>query len=140
MIEVRLSLSEARWMCQTLGLEPSSESPLRDPLAVVAEVPAGSTAETKLAEALTARGLLLPGRRVNPLAAAAMEWLARPETVWNLALFGHGGAEAVHLAFREGAAVECRRKASGLQLRFPLPESEAREWLGLQVEGGPRGV
>jgi len=140
MIEVRLSLSEARWLCQMLDLKPSADSPLRDPLAVIAEVPAGSTAEAKVAEALTARGLLLAGRRVNPLAAAAMEWLARPEVVWNLALFGRGGAEAVHLAFREGAAVECRREASGLRLRFPLPESEARAWLGLQVEGGPRGA
>lgn len=140
MIETRLSLSEARWMLQTLKLEPSSDSPLRDPLAVVAEVPEGSTVEVKLAEALTARGLLLPGRRINPFAAAALKWLAQPEVVWNLALFGRGGAEAVHLAFREGAAVECRREPSGLRLRFPLPETEARGWLGLQVGGGRRGA
>jgi len=140
MIEARLSLSEARWMLQLMNLEPSPDSPLRDPLGVVAEVPGGSSVETKLAEALTTRGLLLSGRRINPFAAAAMKWLAQPEVVWNLALFGRGGAEAVHLAFREGAAVECRREPSGLRLRFPLPESEAREWLTVQVEGDRRGA
>lgn len=140
MIETRLSLSEARWMLQALDLEPSSNSPLHDPLAVVAEVPGGSSAEANLAEALTTRGLLLSGRRVNPFAAAALKWLAQPEAVWSLALFARGGAEAVHLAFREGTAVECRRESSGLRLRFPLHESEARGWLDLQVEGGRRGA
>lgn len=140
MIETRLSLSEARWVLQTLGLEPSQDSPLRDPLAVVAEAPPGSTAESKLAEALAARGLLLPGRRINPFVAAALRWLARPEVVWNLALFGGGGAEAVHLVFGEGAAVECRREPAGIRLRFPLPEAEARGWLDLQVGGGRHGA
>lgn len=140
MIEARLSLSEARWMLQLMTLEPTPESPLRDPLAVVAEVPGGSTVEAKLAEALTTRGLLLSGRRVNPFVAAALKWLAQPEVVWNLALFGRGGAEAVHLAFRDGTAVECRREPSGLRLRFPLPESDARQWLADQVEGGRRGA
>jgi hypothetical protein len=140
MIEARLSLSEARWMLELINLEASPDSPLRDPLAVIAEVPGGSTVEAKLAEALTARGLLLSGRRVNPFAAAALKWLAQPEIVWSLALFGRGGAEAVHLAFREGTAVECRRGPSGLRLRFPLPEGEAREWLAFQVEGGRRGA
>lgn len=140
MIETRLSLSEARWMLRALDLEPSRDSPLRDPLAVVAEAPQGSTAESKLAEALMARGLLLPGRRVNPFAAAALRCLARPEVVWNLALFGGGGAEAVHLAFAKGAAVECRREPAGLRLRFPLPTAEARGWFDLQVGGGRRGA
>jgi len=140
MIEARLSLSEARWMLQLMTLEPTPESPLRDPLAVVAEVPGGSTVEAKLAEALTTRGLLLSGRRVNPFVAAALKWLAQPAVVWNLALFGRGGAEAVHLAFRDGTAVECRREPSGLRLRFPLPESDARQWLADQVEGGRRGA
>lgn len=140
MIEARLSLSEARWMLQLMTLEPTPESPLRDPLAVVAEVPGGSTVEAKLAEALTTRGLLLSGRRVNPFVAAALKWLAQPEVVWNLALFGRSGAEAVHLAFRDGTAVECRREPSGLRLRFPLPESDARQWLADQVEGGRRGA
>jgi hypothetical protein len=140
MIEARLSLPEARWMLQLMNLGPSPDSPLRDPLALVAEVPGGSSVESELAGALTARGLLLPGRRVNPFAAAALRWLAQPEVVWSLALFGRGGAEAIHLAFREGAAVECRRGPSGLRLRFPLPANEAREWLALQVEGGRRGA
>jgi hypothetical protein len=140
MIEVRLSLAEARWLMQAMNLRPSGDSPLADPLASVAEVPAGSTAERRVMEGLASRGLLLHGNVLNPFATSALRWLAAPQEVWTLSLFGRGGACVVHLAFREGAAVECRRDGAGLTLRFPLPEKEARIWLGAQMGAGSHGA
>jgi hypothetical protein len=139
MIEVRLSLAEARWLLQALDLRPSGDSPLADPLAGVAELPGGSSAEARVKEGLASRGILVAGGTVNPFAAEALRWLAGPEETWALSLFGRGGAALVHLVFREGMAVECRRDAAGFTLRFPLPEAEAREWLRAQMGGGTHG-
>ena len=140
MIEARLTLAEARWMMQALNLQPSGDSPLAEPLASVAEVPTGSTAESRVKQGLASRGLLLQGNAVNPFAASALRWLAAPQEVWSLSLFGRGGAWVVHLAFREGSAVECRRDGTGFTLRFPLPEMEARAWLAAQMGGGSHGA
>lgn|GEM_PF-2070797 len=138
MIESRLTLAEARWILQSMDLAPAAESPLLDPLSSVPEVPAGSPAEKKTKRGLLSRGLLTPAGEPNPLAAAALAWLASPEKVWCLSLFGPGGAEVVHLAFREGCAVECRREREGFRLRYPLPEEEAESWLDLRASGGVR--
>lgn len=138
MIEHALDLAEARWILQALGMEPSEASPLRDPLSAVSEVPKGSPAEEKVVRGLQGRGLVTRSGAPNPFAAAALAWLASPEKVWCLALFGPGGAETAHLAFREGSAVECRREPGGLRLRYPLPEEEAAAWLALRAEGGSR--
>jgi hypothetical protein len=140
MIEATLNPTQARWLLQTLGVEPSPDSPLRDPVSGAGEVPPGSTAEGKLVQELASKGLLMPDRRVNPFAAAALRWLASPERVWTLSLFGRGGAEVVHLAFREGSAVECRRSSEGLRLRFPLAEEEARGWVASKMAGGGHGA
>jgi hypothetical protein len=136
MIEHVLDLAEARWILQVLGLEPAPDSPLRDALSAVPEVPKGSPAEDKVIQGLQGRGLVTRAGAPNPFASAALVWLASPEKVWCLALFGPGGAEAVHLAFREGSAVECRRELGGLRLRYPLPEEDAAAWLKLRAEGG----
>jgi hypothetical protein len=138
MIEHALDLAEARWILQTLGLQPSGDSPLLDPLSSVPEVPKGSPAEEKVVKRLQARGLATREGSPNPFAAAALTWLASPQKVWCLSLFGPGGAELVHLAFREGSAVECRRDASGVRLRYPLPEEDALAWLSLRTGGGGR--
>ncbi len=140
MIEATLNPTQARWLLQTLGLEPSPDSPLRDPVAGAGDVPAGSSAEGQLLSELAARGVLLADRRVNPFVAAALRWLASPERVWTLSLFGRGGAEVVHLAFREGSAVECRRSPEALRLRFPLAEEEARAWVASRMAGGSHGA
>ncbi len=137
MIETRLSLGEARYLLQVLDLKLAPESPLADPLGGAAEVPAGSTAEAGVTKSLTSRGLLLSDGAPNPFAAAAMVWLAQPEKAWTLSLFGRGGAAMVHLAFKGGSAVECRRDAEGFLLRYPLPEAEAEGWLRLHLDGGP---
>ncbi len=136
MIEVRLSLAEARWLLGTLGLEPAPGSPLGDPMAGAGEAPEGSTAEANILRGLSERGAVTKDRAVNPFLSAALTWLARPEKVWSLSLMGRGGAEVVHLAFREDAAVECRRDPSGVRLRFPLAVSEVGRWLALHVDGG----
>jgi hypothetical protein len=46
----------------------------------------------------------------------------------------------VHLAFKEGSAVECRRSSEGLRLRFPLAEEEARAWVASKMAGGGHGA
>ena len=136
MIEVRLSLAEARWLLGNLGLVPSPDSPLRDPMEGAGEAPAGSTAEANILQGLSERGAVTKDRAVNPFLSAALTWLARPEKVWSLSLMGRGGAEVVHLAFREDAAVECKRDPTGVRLRFPLAGSEGGRWLALHVDGG----
>jgi hypothetical protein len=140
MIEVRLTLAEARWLMQVMNLNPSGDSPLADPLAGGSEIPPGSTAERRVREGLASRGLLLQENAVNPFVASALRWLAAPEETWSLSLFGRGGASVVHLAFREGVAVECRRDGAGFTLRFPLPETEARTWLSAHWGGGGHGA
>lgn len=136
MIEHTLDIAEARWILQALGLEPSESSPLSEPLSDVPEVPKGSPAEEKVVKGLRSRGLVTRQGAPNPFAGAALTWLASPEKVWCLVLFGPGGAETAHLAFRQGSAVECRRETGGLRLRYPLPEEEAEAWLKLRAGGG----
>jgi hypothetical protein len=138
MIESDFTLAEARWILQFMDVQPSGDSPLLDPLFSVPEVPAGSPAEEKIKKGLLSKGLLTLKGEPNPFAAAALAWLASPEKVWCLSLFGPGGAEVVHLAFREGSAAECRRERGGFRLRYPLPEEEAQAWLELRASGGSR--
>jgi hypothetical protein len=140
MIEVTLSLTEARWAMARTGIEqPSPDSPLADPLALVEAAPEGSPAEQAVIRGLESRGLALSGGSVNPFLAAALEALAVPEKVWCLSLFGPAGAEMVHLAFKDGDAVECRRSSKGFALRFPLRAAEAKNWLDTRIQGARHG-
>jgi hypothetical protein len=140
MIEISLTLAEARWVLQSSGITPRMPSPILEPVEAVPEIPPSSPAETGLVQALQARGLAGPGGAPNPFLSAALEWLSVPDRVWSLSLFGRGGAEMVHLALKEDAAVECRRSADGFRLRFPVPASEAEEWLSLRLRGGAHGA
>lgn len=136
MIETRLTLVEAKWALQRLGAVPSEDSPLRDPLAGIGEIPEGSPAEARLMKDLASKALLSSSGAPNPFLAAALLWLAQPDRVWSLSLFGPGGAEVLHLAFREGSCVEVRRSSAGFRLRYPLAADEAASWLELRTRGG----
>ncbi len=139
MIEIRLSLAETRWALQRSVIAPRMPSPILEPVEAVPEVPSPSPAESEIVKSLQARGLAGTDGSPNPLLSAALEWLSAPDRVWSLSLFGRGGAEMVHLAMREDAGVECRRSAEGFRLRFPVPASEAEEWLSLRMRGGAHG-
>lgn len=138
MIEVALSLPEARWILDRMGLTPREPSPLREPLQGTAPAPEGSPAYRKLEADLAARGLVLEGAP-NPFVGTALAFAAAPERVWSLVLFGPGGAEAFHLAEKEGTAVEVVRGPLGLRLRFPLSAEEAEGWVALRSRGGAHG-
>jgi hypothetical protein len=129
MIQLRLSLEETRLLLQETGLLLAHGSPLTDPLDAVPEVPLDSPAADTLRRDLVGRGLLLADGRCNPVIEASLGWLADPEETWTLALFGPGGVEAVHLALRGDAGVECILDSAGLQLSFPLRASEAQTWM-----------
>lgn len=139
MIEVTLSLSEARWILDRLGIAPRDPSPLREPLEGTVPPPQDSPASKKIEADLRSRGFLI-GEVPNPFTAAALAFAAAPERVFSLALFGPGGAEAYHLAQKEGAAVEVVREPSGLRLRFPLDAGEVEAWVALRTAGGGHGT
>lgn len=136
MIETRLLASEARWLLDSLGLTPREPSPLTEALASIDPVPSDSPAAGAAAAALHRRGIVSSAGSANPFVATALAWLAAPERVWSLSVFGPGGAELVHLAFRDGAAVECRRGSDELVLRYPFAADEATGWLERHA-GGP---
>ncbi|MGC8762803.1 MAG: ESX secretion-associated protein EspG [Acidobacteriota bacterium] len=139
MIELTLSLSEARWILDRMGIEPRDPSPLREPLEGTAPAPEGSPAFQTIEAGLRARGLA-GGGSPNPFAAAALVFAATPQRVYTLALFGPGGAEAYHLAEREGSAVEVVRGPGGLRLRFPLDAADVESWVALRTKGGGHGA
>jgi hypothetical protein len=138
MMDLSLSLSEARWILDRMGIEPRDPSPLREPLEGTAPAPEDSPAARKIEADLRARGLVV-GDAPNPFAATALAFAATPERVFCLALFGPGGAEAFHLVEKDGAAVEVVREPGGLRLRFPLDPDEAEAWVDLRTRGGGHG-
>jgi hypothetical protein len=136
MIETRLTASEARWLVDNLGLTPGEPSPLAEVLATIDPVPPASPAAGAAVAALRQRGIVDSSGSPNLFVATALAWLSDPERVWSLSVFGPGGAQLVHLAFRSGAAVECRRGPDDLTLRYPFAADEATSWLERHA-GGP---